>query len=124
MFFELDSVPCISGFFTAKGDLVSSILYPQPINFRFYRDAIKFLLFLGVLGKHCKIASLFAYGFPNNVIAQRRVFPWKMFFTCLVYLDIKDSVHVNELNILNSFVSALGGTIYSIVMLSLSNVST
>uniref|UniRef100_A0A8C8FGB5 Cation-transporting ATPase n=1 Tax=Oncorhynchus tshawytscha TaxID=74940 RepID=A0A8C8FGB5_ONCTS len=36
-----------TGFFTAKGDLVSSILYPQPINFRFYQDAIKFLLFLG-----------------------------------------------------------------------------
>ncbi|KAM6976472.1 polyamine-transporting ATPase 13A2 [Aplochiton taeniatus] len=36
-----------TGFFTAKGDLVSSILYPQPINFRFYKDATKFLLFLG-----------------------------------------------------------------------------
>uniref|UniRef100_A0AAR2JLH3 P-type ATPase A domain-containing protein n=1 Tax=Pygocentrus nattereri TaxID=42514 RepID=A0AAR2JLH3_PYGNA len=36
-------------FFTAKGDLVSSILYPQPLNFRFYKDAMKFLLFLGVL---------------------------------------------------------------------------
>ncbi|XP_036446790.1 cation-transporting ATPase 13A2 isoform X1 [Colossoma macropomum] len=38
-----------TGFFTAKGDLVSSILYPQPLNFRFYKDAMKFLLFLGVL---------------------------------------------------------------------------
>ncbi|XP_022532954.2 cation-transporting ATPase 13A2 isoform X1 [Astyanax mexicanus] len=38
-----------TGFFTAKGDLVSSILYPQPLNFRFYRDAMKFLLFLGCL---------------------------------------------------------------------------
>lgn len=36
-----------TGFSTAKGDLVSSILYPQPINFRFYKDATKFLLFLG-----------------------------------------------------------------------------
>ncbi|CAG6021127.1 unnamed protein product [Menidia menidia] len=36
-----------TGFFTAKGNLVSSILYPQPINFRFYRDAVKFLLILG-----------------------------------------------------------------------------
>lgn len=35
-----------TGFFTAKGDLVSSILYPQPIDFRFYRDAVKFLLIL------------------------------------------------------------------------------
>ncbi|XP_047459083.1 cation-transporting ATPase 13A2 isoform X2 [Mugil cephalus] len=36
-----------TGFFTAKGNLVSSILYPQPINFRFYQDAGKFLLILG-----------------------------------------------------------------------------
>ncbi|XP_029361895.1 polyamine-transporting ATPase 13A2 [Echeneis naucrates] len=36
-----------TGFFTAKGNLVSSILYPQPISFRFYQDAIKFLLILG-----------------------------------------------------------------------------
>ncbi|XP_077371234.1 polyamine-transporting ATPase 13A2 isoform X2 [Festucalex cinctus] len=38
-----------TGFFTAKGNLVSSILYPQPTNFRFYRDAAKFLIILGFL---------------------------------------------------------------------------
>ncbi|KAM9343527.1 polyamine-transporting ATPase 13A2 isoform 2-T2 [Pholidichthys leucotaenia] len=38
-----------TGFFTAKGNLVSSILYPQPINFRFYQDAFKFLLVLGFI---------------------------------------------------------------------------
>ncbi|KAM9351292.1 polyamine-transporting ATPase 13A2 isoform 2-T2 [Symphorus nematophorus] len=36
-----------TGFFTAKGNLVSSILYPQPTNFRFYQDAAKFLFILG-----------------------------------------------------------------------------
>ncbi|XP_051915684.1 cation-transporting ATPase 13A2 isoform X2 [Hippocampus zosterae] len=36
-----------TGFFTAKGNLVSSILYQQPINFRFYRDSAKFLVILG-----------------------------------------------------------------------------
>ncbi|XP_070695999.1 polyamine-transporting ATPase 13A2 [Pempheris klunzingeri] len=36
-----------TGFFTAKGNLVSSILYPQPTNFRFYQDSAKFLLLLG-----------------------------------------------------------------------------
>lgn len=36
-----------TGFFTAKGGLVSSILYPQDSDFRFNRDASKFLLFLG-----------------------------------------------------------------------------
>uniref|UniRef100_A0A3B3ZS56 Cation-transporting P-type ATPase N-terminal domain-containing protein n=1 Tax=Periophthalmus magnuspinnatus TaxID=409849 RepID=A0A3B3ZS56_9GOBI len=38
-----------STFFTAKGNLVSSILYPQDSDFRFNRDASKFLLFLGVI---------------------------------------------------------------------------
>lgn len=40
-----------SGFFTAKGNLVSSIMYPQPTNFRFYQDAAKFLFILGLVGK-------------------------------------------------------------------------
>ncbi|CAG01724.1 unnamed protein product, partial [Tetraodon nigroviridis] len=39
-----------TGFFTAKGSLVSSIMYPQPINFRFYQDAAKFLLILAMFG--------------------------------------------------------------------------
>ncbi|KAL1021114.1 hypothetical protein UPYG_G00009000 [Umbra pygmaea] len=38
-----------TGFDTAKGELISSILYPQPLNFRFYQDAMKFLLFLGCM---------------------------------------------------------------------------
>ncbi|XP_068601873.1 polyamine-transporting ATPase 13A2 [Brachionichthys hirsutus] len=38
-----------TGFLTAKGSLVSSILHPRPMNFRFYRDAAKFLLLLGVV---------------------------------------------------------------------------
>ncbi|TNN25653.1 putative cation-transporting ATPase 13A2 [Liparis tanakae] len=37
------------GFFTAKGSLVSSIMHPQPIDFRFYRDSGKFLLLLGLV---------------------------------------------------------------------------
>lgn len=38
-----------TGFFTAKGNLVSSILYPQPINLRFYKDAFRFLFILGFI---------------------------------------------------------------------------
>ncbi|XP_030623586.1 cation-transporting ATPase 13A2-like [Chanos chanos] len=38
-----------TGFFTAKGNLVSSILYAQPTDFRFNKDACKFLFFLGFL---------------------------------------------------------------------------
>nr|XP_056705856.1 probable cation-transporting ATPase 13A4 [Euleptes europaea] len=35
-----------TGFNTAKGELVRSILYPKPMDFRLYRDAIRFLMFL------------------------------------------------------------------------------
>ena len=49
--FNLSLYISSSGFFTAKGNLVSSILYPQPTDFRFYQDSAKFLLILGVVGK-------------------------------------------------------------------------
>lgn len=42
--------PSPAGFCTAKGDLISSILYPKPVSFKFYKDAVKFVLFLAVLG--------------------------------------------------------------------------
>ncbi|XP_063775692.1 probable cation-transporting ATPase 13A4 [Pseudophryne corroboree] len=35
-----------TGFNTAKGDLVRSILYPKPMNFKLYRDAFRFLMVL------------------------------------------------------------------------------
>ncbi|GAB0193585.1 probable cation-transporting ATPase 13A5 [Grus japonensis] len=38
------------GFNTAKGDLVRSILYPKPVNFKLYRDAFKFIIGLSVIG--------------------------------------------------------------------------
>ncbi|CAJ1055363.1 cation-transporting ATPase 13A2 isoform X1 [Xyrichtys novacula] len=38
-----------TGFFTAKGNLISSILYPQPTNFRFYQDSVRFLFILGTV---------------------------------------------------------------------------
>ncbi|NWQ98581.1 AT135 ATPase, partial [Burhinus bistriatus] len=39
-----------TGFNTAKGDLVRSILYPKPMNFKLYRDAFKFIVGLSVIG--------------------------------------------------------------------------
>ncbi|XP_070560588.1 polyamine-transporting ATPase 13A3-like isoform X2 [Ptychodera flava] len=38
-----------TGFMTAKGELVRSILYPKPMGFRFYTDAMKFIGVLTVL---------------------------------------------------------------------------
>ncbi|NXH83109.1 AT132 ATPase, partial [Edolisoma coerulescens] len=46
-----------TGFCTAKGDLISSILYPKPVSFKFYRDAMRFVLFLAVLAQ-CGISRL------------------------------------------------------------------
>ncbi|XP_030624742.1 cation-transporting ATPase 13A2-like [Chanos chanos] len=59
-----------TGFFTAKGDLVSSILYPQPVDFRFYRDAMKFLLFLGVLALAGTIYSLVILYRSNTTVME------------------------------------------------------
>ncbi|XP_062987808.1 probable cation-transporting ATPase 13A5 [Elgaria multicarinata webbii] len=39
-----------TGFNTAKGDLVRSILYPKPLNFRLYREAFKFIVCLALIG--------------------------------------------------------------------------
>ncbi|XP_015744363.1 probable cation-transporting ATPase 13A5, partial [Python bivittatus] len=39
-----------TGFSTAKGDLVRSILYPKPLNFRLYREAFQFIVGLAVVG--------------------------------------------------------------------------
>lgn len=38
-----------TGFLTAKGTLVQSILFPRPNNFRFYRDSLRFVAILGVI---------------------------------------------------------------------------
>ncbi|XP_054464832.1 cation-transporting ATPase 13A2 [Anoplopoma fimbria] len=47
-----------TGFFTAKGNLVSSIMHPQPTDFRFYQDSAKFLLLLGLIALMGMIYSL------------------------------------------------------------------
>uniref|UniRef100_A0A670J190 ATPase cation transporting 13A2 n=1 Tax=Podarcis muralis TaxID=64176 RepID=A0A670J190_PODMU len=46
---EVLAVVTRTGFYTAKGDLISSILHPKPLSFRFYKDAWKFVGFLTVL---------------------------------------------------------------------------
>ncbi|XP_013910145.1 PREDICTED: probable cation-transporting ATPase 13A2 [Thamnophis sirtalis] len=38
-----------TGFYTAKGDLISSILHPKPVKLRFHNDAWKFVSFLAIL---------------------------------------------------------------------------
>uniref|UniRef100_UPI00398F33FC polyamine-transporting ATPase 13A2 isoform X2 n=1 Tax=Pristiophorus japonicus TaxID=55135 RepID=UPI00398F33FC len=47
-----------TGFCTAKGELISSILYPKPLGFKFYKDAIKFIIFLAILAMIGDIYSI------------------------------------------------------------------
>ncbi|XP_074162204.1 polyamine-transporting ATPase 13A2 isoform X1 [Sminthopsis crassicaudata] len=47
-----------TGFCTAKGDLVSSILHPKPISFKFYRDALKFVFILSILASMGTLYSI------------------------------------------------------------------
>nr|XP_058929855.1 polyamine-transporting ATPase 13A2 isoform X3 [Kogia breviceps] len=48
-----------TGFCTAKGALVSSILHPRPINFKFYKHSMKFVAALSVLALLGTIYSIF-----------------------------------------------------------------
>ncbi|CAC5383952.1 ATP13A2 [Mytilus coruscus] len=43
---KVTAVVVRTGFKTAKGELVRGILYPKPLGFKFYQDAMKFVLFL------------------------------------------------------------------------------
>uniref|UniRef100_A0A674I4V3 Cation-transporting ATPase n=1 Tax=Terrapene triunguis TaxID=2587831 RepID=A0A674I4V3_9SAUR len=57
------------GFNTAKGDLVRSILYPKPMNFKLYRDAFKFIIILTSIGVLGLIYTVCVY-VQHKVIAE------------------------------------------------------
>nr|KAF6503962.1 ATPase cation transporting 13A2 [Rousettus aegyptiacus] len=48
-----------TGFCTAKGGLVSAILHPRPVNFKFYKHSMKFVAALSVLALLGTIYSIF-----------------------------------------------------------------
>ena len=57
-----------TGFLTAKGSLVSSIMYPPPADFRFERDSYKFIGFLAFL------ASIgFTYSMVQKVSTTKKI---------------------------------------------------
>ena len=45
-------VVLLPGFSTAKGGIVRSILFPKPLNLKFYVDSIKFIMILSIIGRH------------------------------------------------------------------------
>lgn len=62
-----------TGFLTAKGSLIQSILFPRPNKFRFYRDSV---VFVGVLG------GIAAVGFVFGVIVMVRLrYDWGYIMT-------------------------------------------
>ena len=46
---QVMAVVTSTGFMTAKGSLVSAIMYPLPVDFRFERDSYRFIGFLASL---------------------------------------------------------------------------
>ncbi|NXC27887.1 AT132 ATPase, partial [Campylorhamphus procurvoides] len=67
---EVLAVVTRTGFCTAKGDLISSILYPKPVTFKFYKDAVKFVLFLAVLALVGTLYSVFILVRNHVPVAQ------------------------------------------------------
>ena len=51
----------LSGFSTAKGELVRAILFPKPLGFKFYQDAMKFILFLACVAFFGMAYSVYSY---------------------------------------------------------------
>ncbi|XP_077168566.1 polyamine-transporting ATPase 13A2 isoform X2 [Paroedura picta] len=68
---EVLAIVTRTGFCTAKGDLISSILYPKPVNFKFYKDAVKFVLFLAILAALGTAYSIF-------ILIQNKVPAWQI----------------------------------------------
>ena len=52
-----------TGFATVKGDLIRSMLFPKPSNFKFYADSFKFLGFLAFMALVGKTPLLLALSY-------------------------------------------------------------
>ncbi|XP_044147010.1 probable cation-transporting ATPase 13A5 [Bufo gargarizans] len=68
-----------TGFNTTKGDMVRSILYPKPLNFKLHRDVKWFFVFLGFLAVVGILYSVI-------IFVQRKVSAWRIIVEALVLL--------------------------------------
>lgn len=50
-----------TGFDTTKGSLVKSILYPTPVGLTFYKDSLKFVVFLFIIAATGMVYCLYLY---------------------------------------------------------------
>ncbi|XP_069805161.1 polyamine-transporting ATPase 13A2 isoform X2 [Dendropsophus ebraccatus] len=67
---EVIAVVIKTGFCTAKGNLISSILHPKPIFFKFYRDSLKFILVLAVFAVVGTIYSTVMHILYKDAVSQ------------------------------------------------------
>ncbi|KAG8581494.1 hypothetical protein GDO81_007685 [Engystomops pustulosus] len=68
-----------TGFNTTKGDMVRSILYPKPLNFKLHRDVKWFFIFLGFL-------AIVGILYSVIIFVQRKVSAWRIIVEALVLL--------------------------------------
>lgn len=64
-----------TSFWTAKGTLVRSILFPKPLNVKLWKDAIKFVLALAVIafaGVAYSLAINLYHGVSGHSVVHRR----------------------------------------------------
>ncbi|OWR45405.1 putative cation-transporting ATPase 13A3 [Danaus plexippus plexippus] len=63
-----------TGFYTAKGELIKSILFPKQFDFQFYKDAVKFVIFMfciAAIGMGYSIWLYVVRGSPIGTIILR-----------------------------------------------------
>ncbi|KAM9299549.1 polyamine-transporting ATPase 13A2 [Gastrophryne carolinensis] len=67
---EVIAVVTRTGFCTVKGNLISSILHPKPIFFKFYRDALMFVLVLAVFAAIGTIYSIIIHVLYKAAVSE------------------------------------------------------
>ncbi|XP_022117134.1 polyamine-transporting ATPase 13A3 [Pieris rapae] len=50
-----------TGFYTAKGEMIKSILFPKQFDFQFYKDAVKFVIFMFCIAAMGMVYSIWLY---------------------------------------------------------------
>ncbi|XP_067946248.1 polyamine-transporting ATPase 13A3-like isoform X2 [Watersipora subatra] len=71
---KVKAVVVRTGFQTSKGELIRSIMFPKPMDFKFYQDAIRFILVLAcvaVSGMCFTVYTMLAWQQPPGTVIKR-----------------------------------------------------